>query len=861
MTFSAILGKMAAGSTTVKPLLIGAGGFCLDISIANDGTKYTNVDIFGAWKFETTPDRWSCVTTTPRMQNLPSDSVGFIGGCQQLKVAPSNGNIAYLCYSDGHHPPVWKTIDGGSTWTRLDSFGGTGYFNSNDGTGERFNGPRMAVDPINPDVCYIGTPFNGIFFTLNGGRTWAAASGITTTTNTGNNGSGGYNMVFDKLAGATGGSTTTLYILSSDGVYKVVAATGVGTKLTGAGMPTYATSMVAGAANTIFTTDNSTGIFRGVVSGGACTWTNIYNTQTIQALAIDPSNTSRLVGLGSFSNYVETGNANGAPPTFSSAITPSQSFSGDVPWLTTTIGNTGLTTGQIQFDPNDTNKLYIACGIGVYSCTPNTTSYTINGFCRGLENLTMNRVISPPQLTNKAIVSCWDQALLKSQNQDVYPTFKGPTNSFVPAWSTDWSTDGNTLVTYCYNGPPTTDFSASSTDQGENWTTLPNHLMKFALTPSANSSGTTITFASPPPLTQDHTIDGSNGVVSVSGNTVTMQSAVSATSGVPINFYFWGRGGNISVSTANNFIICPGDRSGGPWYTLNGGSTWQACKITGTPQVGTGTSTSGSNTLTGVSFNTQTNLQVGDGIRLILNGGSYRLVTATPTTTSVTVDGAAFTVNGTEGIQGVGVSQAAYYSNQQLVCADRVNTLTHYAVWVRGHDSSFGAACYRTTDGGATWTTRSGNLSTQFSISFGNGSCECVPSNAGHILWTGNGSVGTTIFSNDGGATWTALAGVTNGGVFGFGKPKPGGSGYPTIFLSATVDAAHDANGVGGTGLWRCDNFNSATSVGTWNFISALPIGVANFFSDVDGDKNVYGRFYGTYGSAAFYGYLNSATT
>ena len=40
------------------------------------------------------------------------------------------------------------------------------------------NGQKMAIDPNNPNVVYVGTPQNGLFVTTDGGTTWQSVSAV-----------------------------------------------------------------------------------------------------------------------------------------------------------------------------------------------------------------------------------------------------------------------------------------------------------------------------------------------------------------------------------------------------------------------------------------------------------------------------------------------------------------------------------------------------------------------------------------------------------------------------------------------------------------------------------------------------------
>jgi len=87
------------------------------------------------------------------------------GRVNAIAVDPSNENIIYLGAPAGG---LWKTVDGGETWTPLtDDFPTLGV-------------SAIAIDPQNPQTIYIGTgdddalitPSYGVFKSTDGGQTW-----------------------------------------------------------------------------------------------------------------------------------------------------------------------------------------------------------------------------------------------------------------------------------------------------------------------------------------------------------------------------------------------------------------------------------------------------------------------------------------------------------------------------------------------------------------------------------------------------------------------------------------------------------------------------------------------------------------
>jgi len=128
-----------------------------------------------------------------------------------------------------------------------------------------------------------------------------------------------------------------------------------------------------------------------------------------------------------------------------------------------------------------------------------------------------------------------------------------------------------------------------------------------------------------------------------------------------------------------------------------------------------------------------------------------------------------------------------------------------------------------------------------------NAAMKSVPGQAGHLFMTGANVAfdnGPFIRSTDGGVTWSAVANVSQVNAFGFGKAKPGGGGYPTVFIYGQVS--------GVLSFWRSDD-----NCATWVNLGANPAGSLDGIIDLDGDKNIYGQVYGAYSSSGwFYGVL-----
>jgi photosystem II stability/assembly factor-like uncharacterized protein len=132
-----------------------------------------------------------------------------------LAIAPSNGQVLYVAIN-GNKPGsstedtnrVYKSTNGGVSWTLLPSVSSTADFGGNQGWYNNI----IAVDPAHPDTVYLG----GIDFwrSANGGQTWTNLT----------NGYGSYNgkniHVDQHAIGFANGNGATIYIGNDGGVWK-----------------------------------------------------------------------------------------------------------------------------------------------------------------------------------------------------------------------------------------------------------------------------------------------------------------------------------------------------------------------------------------------------------------------------------------------------------------------------------------------------------------------------------------------------------------------------------------------------------------------------------------------------------------
>lgn len=809
-------GTSTPSVTGWQPLLLGGGGFVDGISIANDGTMCVRTDTDGGhcWNASAASPKGNDGTVGAWVQfvnsvSMPSafveftDSNGF-QGTYEVQVAPSSSQIVYMIY-DGW---AFKSTNGGGLWTQLLNFTPQISAAPNDSNGARLNQQRMSIDPQNPNVVFVAGYQDNLRTTPDGGTTWnVIASGTLPASTLSTN---AITTIFDPHSAVSGGKTQGIYAAVPG--HDIYHSTDGGATWTALSAPINATSQMAinPATGDLFVADGTANLRKWNGSAWSAPLSSSFNPYKI---AINPLNCSSgsvcEIAITNIGGSLQVSYDNGA--TWSGSITQSLQAL-DVPWLATT--STFMTAGGMQFDPVTNGKLWFTSGVGVWhyqvpSSSPpasfNWVSQTV-----GIENLVINDIIVAPNGggTVAPLIAVWDQGTFFQNNLAKYPTNHGFSGIFTPAWALDYATTTDfTVVAADWQG---TMFSGSSTTGGNNdWSTFAATIPAF----SAAGGGAISTG------------DSSHTLFTVAGGWQPQYTTNNGTSWNGVDLSAFGVLGNNNISS-------------GTYNTSTGLVTL------------TLTSSVGSATGAGLSFIVK-NL-TGTGTNLGSLGGTQTSVSSSGTTLTYT----AATGLGTITITGGNINgwqrygPGADFTRHYPTASDRVTANTYY-LWFKDY------GVFKSTDGGATWARQ--NNTTNLCLSgcdqptANNVRFQSVPGNAGHLFFT-CGFCGDPLWrSLDGGVTWCQVGtncAITSSQVptsiiaFGFGKAKPGGGGYPAIFIVGNVNSVY--------GIWRSDD-NTATwvNIGTW------PMNNFNSPTSMAGDPNIYGRVYIGLSDTAFYRDLN----
>ncbi len=135
--------------------------------------RYARTDMGGAYRWDTAAHRWQPIMDWVSYKDLN------LMGVESIAVDPSDANRVYLAcgtYTNERTPngAVLRSDDQGKTFQRTDvpfKFGG-----NEDGRG---NGERLAVDPHDGRILYLGTRHNGLWKSVDRGVTWSRVSGFS----------------------------------------------------------------------------------------------------------------------------------------------------------------------------------------------------------------------------------------------------------------------------------------------------------------------------------------------------------------------------------------------------------------------------------------------------------------------------------------------------------------------------------------------------------------------------------------------------------------------------------------------------------------------------------------------------------
>ncbi|WEF33870.1 GDSL-type esterase/lipase family protein [Pseudoduganella chitinolytica] len=154
---------------------IGGGGFVTAVvpSPSERGVAYARTDVGGAYRWDGQTARWTALQDW-----VDEDQTGLLG-VDALAVDPHDAARVYLlagiAYLNGGRTAVLRSHDYGKTFAVTDV---SAQFKTHGNGMGRQNGERLAVDPHDGNVLYVGTRADGLFRSADAGATWRRLDGL-----------------------------------------------------------------------------------------------------------------------------------------------------------------------------------------------------------------------------------------------------------------------------------------------------------------------------------------------------------------------------------------------------------------------------------------------------------------------------------------------------------------------------------------------------------------------------------------------------------------------------------------------------------------------------------------------------------
>jgi xyloglucan-specific exo-beta-1,4-glucanase len=543
------------------------GGFVPGIvyNASEPGLVYARTDIGGAYRLDTPTGKWIPMT----------DSLGWddwnLTGIVSLATDPVNPDNVYL--AAGTYTNSWTTQNGailrsgdrGATWQRTML-----PFKIGGNMPGRGMGERLAVDPNNNGVLYLGAPSgNGLWKSTNFGATWSRVTSFPAV-GTYREGEDEYLgdmqgvvwVVFDPRSGLPGGATQTIYVgvaeKTGPSVYRSTDGGATWSALAGQPLGLLPHKGVLDTVHDylfIATSDNggpyggaSGQVWRLHISSGV--WTDVSPMGLADVyfgysgLTIDRQNPTVIMVTGYSSWWPDThiwrSTNSGATwtriwdwtryPNRSFRYTQNVSAS---PWLSWGGGSVGgreaevypklgWMTESLEIDPFNSNKMMYGTGATLYG-SDNLTAWgtggkiTISVKAVGIEETAIQELISPPS-GPQLFSGMYDIYGFTHTNVDVVPSafFSNPQIATI---SIDFAELNSSIIWRAGEGDSANGIksAAYSTNSGSSWTPV-----------RSEPSGTT-------------------------------------------------NGGTIAVNTNGTRVVWSPNGASGTYYTTNSGRTWTLC--------------------------------------------------------------------------------------------------------------------------------------------------------------------------------------------------------------------------------------------------------------------------------------------
>jgi photosystem II stability/assembly factor-like uncharacterized protein len=528
-------GPVARESYQWKHVAIGGGGMISGLSTDASGKTFVaRSDVYGGYVWNPQANQWSQLVTAASMPGDSRIQGGAAAGVYEIVVAPSRAQRIYMALQGR----VYRSDDGGQHFTQPHA-GNPFPFTWNANSEFRLHGPFMAVDPANPDVVLLGTPEAGLWRSTDAGVNWSRVGSVPVSRDRAPDAgvqAPGTMLWFEQPAG--GKPTGRLFALAPGSGMFVSTDRGATFRLLTKGtQPLTLQRGTFDRRGTFFGVDDLTKTIWSYRDGRWRDLTTELNlTVREYASVVANPNADQVIAVDRGGRgYVSTDGGG----SWSTITHSAKAGEGDPPWLR--LANSGFfTTADMMFDPRVPNRLWVAAGMGVFyaDVPPGTVSLDWISQTRGIEELVANDVIQPPG--GSPLFAGWDFGIHVKDDLNAYSTTFAPGERvLMSVQQLDWTpakrgfvvTNASDARTTCCSEDGNAVMAGTSTDGGRDWSKFP-------------------TLPTPPGTKADDPWRMSFGTIAVSS------------------------------SDPQNIVWAPAYNRQ-PYYTLDGGSSWNPVRLPG----------------------------------------------------------------------------------------------------------------------------------------------------------------------------------------------------------------------------------------------------------------------------------------
>ncbi|MDQ8202187.1 hypothetical protein [Pelagicoccus sp. SDUM812003] len=387
---------------------MGGGGFVSGIitSKSEQGLRYARTDVGGAYRWDS--DAGEAGEWIPLNFGVSAEELGLLG-IESLAIDESSPNKLYLLagtsYFNNGRTAILRSDDYGATFEIVDV---SAQFKVHGNGMGRQSGERLQVDPNNGDVLYSGSRWTGLFKSLDAGKTWARLDALDVTTTPNQN---GVHLVVIDPSSAANGASQTLFVGVSRFGENLYRSDDAGASFSPiAGAPTdlmpHRAALASdgnlylayadgpgphGHSNASLNQPMESGqVWKYDTATGA--WTNVTPanmTRAFGGITVDPADPQRLL-LSTINAWMAQGSGWGdqifvsddGGASWTNVI--SRGFEVDPDGVTWILGKSIHWAGSIEFDPFDSKRAWVVSGNGIFraddiDATPTVWHFDVKG--------------------------------------------------------------------------------------------------------------------------------------------------------------------------------------------------------------------------------------------------------------------------------------------------------------------------------------------------------------------------------------------------------------------------------------------------------------------------------------------------